>query len=195
MVILGKGLVLIPNSAPTVSIATTSATTLPAPASLTLSYKAADTDGGVKKVELLQNGAVVKTVTLATPAASTSGSFALTGLPLGSYSFVPRVTDNLGSVKLGSALKINVGWDYALSLTGADNWYGGLFVWYRLPAGKTGTAQLLNATGTVLLKSIALPSGSTNRRFTSLSGKPAGTYLVRLLVDGNTVASQKVVKK
>jgi hypothetical protein len=45
-----------------------------------------------------------------------------------------------------------------------------------------------------LVKSIGLATGTTSARFTALSGKPAGNYVVQLLVNGVVVTSVPVSK-
>jgi O-glycosyl hydrolase len=168
-------------------------TALYAPGTLSCTWQASDSNGTVKLVELLQNGIGVNYLPQASGLSSASGTYSVSDLAVGSYTFTPKVTNNQGTVTYGSSVKVAVTWNYALTTSGASDWFGGLFIGYRLPTGVSATAEVVSSTGTVL-KTISLPAGSTSARFTSLSGRPAGVYSVRLLVNGATVASKSVVK-
>lgn len=169
-------------------------TTLKAPATLTCSWKASDSDGTVKLAEVLQGGVGVNYLPQSVPAASASGTFSVPNLAWGSYSFTPKVTDNEGGIRYGTSVKVTVRWNYALSTSGASNWFGGLRISYALPPTTTSaSAEILTSTGT-LVKSIVLQPGTTSSRFTSLSGRPAGNYTVRLIVNGVVQDSKGVLK-
>lgn len=181
------------NSAPAISMSCPT-TTLTAPGTLKCSWTATDAEGGVKLVELLQDNVGVNYFPQAAGLASASGSFSVANLPWGTYTFVPKVTDAAGAVSYGPATKVTVRWNYALSISGASNWYGGLYIGYALPPTTTSaSAQIVSSTG-VLVKSIVLVPGTTTSRFTSVSGRPAGSYTVRLIVNGVVQASKVVIK-
>lgn len=91
------------NLPPTVSISSP-ATGSPvySPASFRVDATAADSDGTVAQVEFLRNGAVVATGTTA------PFSYAESALGVGTYTYVARVTDNLGSTATSTAVTVTV---------------------------------------------------------------------------------------
>ncbi len=95
--------VLNPNQAPTVSItAPADNTTYDDPAAFTLTATAADSDGTVAKVEFFKDGTKIGE-DLTAPY-----QFAVSALPIGTYHFLARATDNLGSSTDSAAVKITV---------------------------------------------------------------------------------------
>ncbi len=91
-----------PNPAPTVSITAPTASEFTAPATFTIEADAADTNGTVAQVELLRDGVVVATDT------GSPYAFTETALPVGSYIYTVRATDNEGATGLSSAKVITV---------------------------------------------------------------------------------------
>lgn len=180
------------NQAPVITMTKTSAN-LDAPGTISWSWSASDADGSVKLVELLQNGTGIKYLPQAAGLKSATGTFVVAGLPVGNHVFTPKVTDELGKITYGANFNATVTWNYALTTSGATNWYGGLYIGYKLPAATAGSARILSATGAVV-KTIDLAAGSSASRFTSVSGQPSGTYTVQLLVNGTVVAGKTVVK-
>ena len=91
------------NQAPTVSVtAPLSGATFTAPAAVTITATAADSDGSVAKVEFF-NGAVKLGEDLTAPY-----SFAWTSVAAGTYSLTARATDNAGAVTTSAAVSITV---------------------------------------------------------------------------------------
>lgn len=181
------------NSAPAISMACPT-TPLKAPATLTCTWKASDAIGGLRLIEMLQNGVGVNYLPRSDAPSNASGTFTVSNLPWGSHQFQPKATDALGAVTYGPKVVVRVDWNYALTTSGTANWFGGLTIGYALPPTTTSaSAELLNSSGTVI-KTIVLSAGSTRSRFTSLSGRPAGTYTVRLVVDGMVQATRSVLK-
>ena len=91
------------TAAPTVSITSpANGSVFTAPANATIAANAADSDGSIARVELLQGASVVATDTAA------PYSFALANLAAGSYSYTVRATDNLGaSASANLSLTVN----------------------------------------------------------------------------------------
>jgi serine protease len=90
------------NAAPTISVTSpANGAAFTAPANVTINANAADSDGSVAQVELLQGGTVLATDTAA------PYSFALNNLAAGSYSYTLRAIDNLGA-SASAALNITV---------------------------------------------------------------------------------------
>jgi len=181
------------NKAPTVSLVT-SASAATAPATVTLTATAADADGSVAKVELLQNGTVVQTKTAA------PYSFSVTSLTAGTYAFTARATDNSGATTVSSGVGVVVSAatststsTLTLSATTA-NWADGLDATYTTPSTSTSVKlQIYNASGTQV-KSVSMSATSGTKHFSDVSGYAAGTYTVRLVVNGATVVSKAITK-
>jgi hypothetical protein len=181
-----------PNQAPAISMTKTVAN-LDAPGNFSWTWQASDADGSIKVVELLQNNVGVVWKPQSAGVTTANGIFTLTGLPVGTYKFTPKVTDNFDVVTYGVSEYYTVSWNYALTTSGAANWYGGLYIGYKLPVGVAATARIVNSSQKAV-KTIALNAGTTASRFTSVSGQPAGTYTVQILINGAVVASKVVVK-
>jgi acid phosphatase type 7 len=82
----------VPNAPPTVSVVSPiNGSSFIAPANVTINANAADSDGNVAKVELLQGGTLLATDTAA------PYSFALSNLAAGSYGYTVRATDDKGA--------------------------------------------------------------------------------------------------
>jgi hypothetical protein len=80
------------NQSPAVALTSPAAgATSPEPGSFQLAATASDPDGTVLRVDFLQNGQVVGTVT------TSPYQFTLSGLPAGDYRLAARATDNLGA--------------------------------------------------------------------------------------------------
>ena len=91
------------NVAPTVSLTSpTNGATFTAPASITLSANAADSDGTVAKVDFY-NG-----TTLLNSDTSSPYSYSWTGVAAGTYSITAKATDNAGAVTTTAAVSITV---------------------------------------------------------------------------------------
>jgi RHS repeat-associated protein len=94
----------IPNTPPTVSITSpASGATFAAPASITLTASAADSDGTVSKVEFFYGGTnLIATVT------SPPYTFNWTNVAAGSYTLTAKATDNLTAATTSSPVNITV---------------------------------------------------------------------------------------
>lgn len=189
----GTGTTTPTNKAPTVSLVT-SASTATAPATVTLTATAADADGSVAKVELLQNGTVVQTRTAA------PYSFSVASLVAGTYAFTARATDNSGATTISSGVGVVVSASASTSTSTltlsatAANWADGLDATYTTPSTSTSVKlQIYNASGTQV-KSTTVSATSGTKHFSDVSGYAAGTYTVRLVVNGATVASKAITK-
>ena len=91
------------NVAPTVSLtAPANNATYTAPASVTVSANAADSDGSIAKVEFF-NGS-----TLLTTDASAPYTYTWTGVAAGTYTLLAKATDNSGAVTISSGVIITV---------------------------------------------------------------------------------------
>ena len=92
---------IVVNAAPTVSLTSpTPGQTLTAPATLTITATANDSDGTVAKVDFYQGNALI--------GSATTAPYSLTwaDIPAGSYSLTAQATDNLGAV--GNSVPVNV---------------------------------------------------------------------------------------
>jgi RHS repeat-associated protein len=94
----------VPNVAPTVSLTSpTNGATFTAPASITLSATAADSDGTIQKVELFHGGTnLIATITTA------PYTFPWTGVAQGSYTLTAVATDNQNASTTSAPVSITV---------------------------------------------------------------------------------------
>jgi RHS repeat-associated protein len=91
------------NKPPTVALtAPANGTTYAAPASITLTATAADTDGTVQKVEFFRNGILIASKT------SAPYSVTWTNVPAGSYSLTAKATDNGIASTTSTAVSVTV---------------------------------------------------------------------------------------
>ena len=92
-----------PNTPPTVSLTSpTSGASFTAPASITLSANAADTDGTISAVAFYTGTTLLNTDT------SSPYSYVWTGVAAGSYSITARATDNSGATTTSAAGSVTV---------------------------------------------------------------------------------------
>jgi GH18 family chitinase/chitodextrinase len=91
------------NTPPTVSLTSPAGgASFTAPASITLSANAADTDGTINSVAFYQGTTLLNTDT------SSPYSYAWTGVAAGTYAITAKATDNSGAVTTSAAVTINV---------------------------------------------------------------------------------------
>jgi beta-glucanase (GH16 family) len=91
------------NVAPTVSLTSPAAgAAYTAPASLTLTANAADSDGTVSKVEFYQGTTLLGTAT------ASPYSYTWTGVAAGTYSLTAKATDNAGTTTTSAAVSVTV---------------------------------------------------------------------------------------
>jgi RHS repeat-associated protein len=91
------------NAAPTVSLTSpANGGTFTAPASITISADAADTDGTVTSVAFYHEGTLISTVTAA------PYSITWTGVPVGTYSLTAIASDDLGAMTTSAAVSVTV---------------------------------------------------------------------------------------
>jgi beta-glucanase (GH16 family) len=92
------------NAAPTVSLTSPAAgASYTAPASLTLTASAADSDGSVAKVEFYQGSTLLATST------ASPYSYTWAGVAAGTYSLTAKATDNQGASTTSGAVSVTVG--------------------------------------------------------------------------------------
>jgi endo-1,4-beta-D-glucanase Y len=180
------------NVAPTVLLtAPANNATYTAPASITLTANAADTDGTIAKVEFF-NGS-----TLLTTDASAPYTYAWTNVAAGTYTLTARATDNSGGVTTSAAVTVTVNpvtppvnVAPTVSLTAPANNAA-----YTAPASITLTANAADADGTIskveFFNGSTLLTGSTNTSapytFT-WTGVAAGTYTLTAKATDNSGA-------
>jgi len=82
--------VVVVNKVPVVGLSASAASAV-APANLTLTATPTDSDGTIEKVEFLQNGVVVQTLT------SAPWTWSAANLAMGAYAFTAKATDNAGA--------------------------------------------------------------------------------------------------
>ena len=139
-----------PNGSPTVGLtAPASGATFTAPAAVTLSANAFDSDGTVAKVDFYAGTTLLGTDT------SSPYSFAWNDVPAGSYSLTAVATDNLGAQATSTAVSIQVtpaapatlpaGWANqdigAVAIAGSTSFAGGAFTVRGSGADIWGTAD------------------------------------------------------
>lgn len=91
------------NTQPTVTpTAPTEGTTYTAPAGITLTANATDSDGNIARVDFY-NGA-----TLIGSATAAPYTFAWTNVPAGTYALTAQATDNLGAIIASAAVNVTV---------------------------------------------------------------------------------------
>jgi RHS repeat-associated protein len=107
----------IPNVPPTVSLTSpTSGATFTAPASITLTATAADSDGTIQKVDFFHGGTnLIATITTA------PFTFAWTGVAQGSYTLTAVATDNLNATTTSAPVSITVDRVSALHFVHVDH--------------------------------------------------------------------------
>jgi hypothetical protein len=159
------------NALPSVAItAPASGAVLQAPGSVALSASAADSDGGIAKVELYRGTTLIATLTAAPYA------FTNTALPAATYSFTARAYDNNGGATTSApvSVKVNAAPTIALTApaTGTVVSPAGIVTLNATAADTDGAiAKVEFYRGTVLLAtSTAAPYSYTD------SGAAPGTY-------------------
>jgi len=106
---------LVANAAPTVNLTSpANGATFTAPASITLSATAADTDGAVVQVEFFDGATLVGTVPTTT--GSTSYSVTLNNVAAGAHLYTARATDNQGASATSAPVNITVNTATALQM-------------------------------------------------------------------------------
>src|SRR6185436_1353346 len=92
-----------PNVPPAVTLGTPqNNSTLTAPANISLSATATDSDGTVSKVQFFQGTTLLSTVT------SSPYTFTWPNVPVGTYSLTVKATDNSGAMTISSAVSVTV---------------------------------------------------------------------------------------
>jgi hypothetical protein len=90
------------NPPPSITLAS-NGTSFTAPATITLTATASDSNGAVTKVDFFQNG-----VSMGTADTTSPYTFTKTGLAAGSYAFSARATDNGGAVGTSNTMNVTV---------------------------------------------------------------------------------------
>ena len=127
-----------------------------APANITLTATATDTDGTVTKVDFFDGATLVGTATAA------PYSVTLTNAALGSHSFTARATDDLGAVTTSSAINVVVNAAPTVAITSPTS--GASFI---APVNITLTATAADSDGTV--QKVDFFQGGTNLIATATS--------------------------
>jgi beta-glucanase (GH16 family) len=131
------------NAAPSVSLTSPAAgATFTAPASITITANAADTDGTVSKVEFYSGATLLGTDT------SSPYSFTWTGVTAGTYSLTAKATDNGNATTTSSAVSVtvNAAGNVAPTVSITAPAAGASFT---APASLTITANAADADGSV----------------------------------------------
>lgn len=140
------------NTAPTVSLTSPAAsTTFTAPATITLTASATDSDGSISKVEFY-NGA-----TLLGSAAAAPYSFTWSNAAAGTYSLTAKATDNLGLTTTSVAVSVTVTGSAPGGDTGGycGTVANGDYSWKAVTTG-TNVAITLHPLGTVAGGNLAI---------------------------------------
>ena len=165
------------NVPPTVSISgPVSGASYTAPANITLTATASDSDGTVSYVEFY-NG-TTRLVTVTTP----PYTYALNGLAAGTYSFTAKAYDNAGASTTSAAVSVTVKTATSatpmVSLTSPSNGMA-----YTAPATITVTASASESGGTISKVefyngSSLIATDTASPYTTTFTGVPAGTYVL-----------------
>ena len=174
-----------PNQAPTVSLtAPANGASYVAPASITLTANAADSDGTVAKVEFFQGATLLGTDTAA------PYSFSWTNVSAGSYSLTAKATDNAGKATISAAVNITV---TAPPSVGPYTFYydeAGRLVGMADSASNTAVYSY-DALGNIL--SIARSAAAVSILEFSPNSGPAGTSVTISGTGFSSMASQNTV--
>ena len=107
----------IPNTPPTVSLTSPpNGASFPAPANITLTAAAADSDGTIQKVEFFHGGTNLIATLTAAPY-----SFTWTGVPQGTFTLTAVATDNLNVTTTSAPVSVTVNRAAALHFIHADH--------------------------------------------------------------------------
>jgi len=127
------------NSAPSVSITSpTSGAIFNAPANITISANASDSDGSVSRVDFYQGATLIGTAT------SSPYAISWNNVAAGSYTLTARATDNLGATTSSAPVNITVDAPPAVSITSPAN--GATFT---APANITISANASDSDGSI----------------------------------------------
>ena len=162
------------NQLPTVSLTAPAAgATFTAPASVTLSASASDTDGTVAKVEFFQGTTLIGTATAA------PYTVAWNSVPAGSYSLTAKATDNAGGITTSAARTITVNPANQLPTVSLTAPAAGAT--FTAPASVTLSATATDTDGTItkveFFQGTTLIGTATAAPYTvTWSNVPAGSY-------------------
>jgi RHS repeat-associated protein len=127
------------NAPPSVTLASpTSGAVFTAPASVTLSASAADSDGTVSQLEFFQGSTLLATVT------SAPYTFSANNLSGGTYSFTARATDNRGASVTSASATVLVNVAPTITLASPAN-----NATFTAPASITLTAEVADTDGAI----------------------------------------------
>lgn len=175
------------NLAPTVILSSpVTGSSYTAPASITLSATAADSDGSIAKVEFYAGASKIGESTAA------PYSFNWTNVPAGSYLLTARAIDNRGASTTSAAISITVNAPNvapSVSLTAPAG--GGL---YTAPASIALTASASDSDGTVSKVEFFANGGKIGESLSapysfSWSGVSAGSYVLTARATDNSGAT------
>ncbi|MBI4659123.1 MAG: hypothetical protein HY735_09800 [Verrucomicrobia bacterium] len=123
------------NKLPAVAISSPAANaTFTAPANITLTADASDSDGSISKVEFFSRGTAIGTATTSPYRVTWSN------VAPGSYTLTAKATDNNGAFRVSSPVSVAVN-----SGTGAGPTYSGLALWLKADAGLTLNGSTVSA--------------------------------------------------
>jgi hypothetical protein len=178
-----------PNTSPTVSLTSpANGSSFTAPATITVSANASDSNGTVSKVEFLRNGVVIGTDT------TSPYSWIMSGLAASSYTLAVRATDNAGGVTTSGAISITVKAPTAgntppsVSLTSpANGWI------FTAPATITVSANASDSNGTVskvefLRNGVVIGTDTTSPYSWIMSNLAASSYTLAVRAMDNAGA-------
>src|SRR5262249_29013309 len=142
-----------------------------APASMSFTIAASDSDGTIARVDLLQNGTVIQSQT--SPPSSSPFTFSLTGVAAGDYTMTARATDNAQGTSISSPVVVHV-----------TNPTGGLPIpWQTADVGAVGVAGSASyANGTFTLKGSGIDIWDTADGFRFLYQPMTGNGEIRARV-------------
>ena len=176
-----------PNQMPTVSItAPANNAAFTAPASITITANAADSDGSISKVEFYNGSTLLSTST------SSPYTYSWTNVAAGNYSLTAKAYDNVQAVTTSSAISVKVNAPNqapAVSITAPANNAG-----YTAPASVSITANASDSDGSIskveFYNGSTLLSTSTSSPYAySWTNVAPGSYSLKAIAYDNTGAT------
>lgn len=164
---------VVPNGAPTVYItAPVDGAVVLAPAMLSITANASDSDGSISKVEFYSNGTLISTDTVAPYA------YSYPGLGSGTYALTAKAYDDLNVVTTSGAVNVTVNAAPSVSLTSPSNGASGV-----APAIFTLAATASDSDGSIskvefYSNGSLVDSDTTAPYSTSYTGVGSGSYTI-----------------
>ena len=172
------------DAPPAVSItAPANGATFTAPANITITANASDSDGSISRVDFFQGTTLIGTAT------TSPYTISWNNVAAGGYTLTARATDNLGASTTSNPVNITVGSPPTVSLTTPNNGAN-----FTAPANVTLTANASSSNGTInrveFYQGTTLIGTSTASPYTmTWNNVAAGSYVLKARAIDNSSAS------